>query len=230
MLGGDAALRGLIDASHATGHPGRARRRLQPRQPRVLPVPRHPGERGSNSAYLDWFFFDREALAAGAPCGPIRWRTSRSTWRRSATSSFPATTRSPVGYRAWWNLPALPKFNTDTPAVREYLWGIGRAVDRLRHRRLAARRAHEIDDEGFWQEFRRGSGGEPRRLHRRRGLDRAAAWLRGDMWDAVMNYLFTRACIAFFIGGTVDRRRAQRGRSAPRCSTTGPAFAGRSRR
>ena len=27
------------------GHPGRARRRLQPRQPGLLPVPRHPGER-----------------------------------------------------------------------------------------------------------------------------------------------------------------------------------------
>ena len=25
------------------------------------------------------------------------------------------------------------------------------------------------------------------------------------MWDAVMNYLFTRACIAFFIGEAVDR-------------------------
>src|SRR6516225_7234760 len=29
-------------------------------------------------------------------------------------------------YRAWWGLHALPKFNTGCPAVREFLWGIGR--------------------------------------------------------------------------------------------------------
>jgi neopullulanase len=30
------------------------------------------------------------------------------------------------------------------------------------------------------------------------------------MWDAVMNYLFTRACIAFFIGESVDRDELNR--------------------
>ena len=32
----------------------------------------------------------------------------------------------------------------------------------------------------------------------------AQRWLQGDMWDAVMNYQFTRACIAFFIGENVN--------------------------
>jgi cyclomaltodextrinase / maltogenic alpha-amylase / neopullulanase len=33
----------------------------------------------------------------------------------------------------------------------------------------------------------------------------ASRWLNnGDMWDAVMNYQFTRACIAFFIGPALD--------------------------
>ena len=34
--------------------------------------------------------------------------------------------------------------------------------------------------------------------------DEATRWLRGDCWDAVMNYLFTRICYAFFIGDNVD--------------------------
>ena len=35
--------------------------------------------------------------------------------------------------------------------------------------------------------------------------DEATRWLRGDCWDAVMNYLFTRICIAYFIGEAIDR-------------------------
>ena len=30
------------------------------------------------------------------------------------------------------------------------------------------------------------------------------------MWDAVMNYIFTRACIAFFIGDGVDETELKR--------------------
>ena len=29
-----------------------------------------------------------------------------------------------LGYRAWWDLPALPKLNVDNPHVREYLLGV----------------------------------------------------------------------------------------------------------
>src|SRR5262249_19199152 len=35
-------------------------------------------------------------------------------------------------------------------------------------------------------------------------------WLKGDMWDAVMNYQFTRACISFFIGNDVDEDEMRR--------------------
>ena len=45
MLGGNAALSRLIDAGARPGDTRRARRGFQPRQPGVLPVPRHHGER-----------------------------------------------------------------------------------------------------------------------------------------------------------------------------------------
>ena len=105
-------------------------------------------ENGADSAYLDWF----------------------------TVNSFPLNAydlEKTLGYKAWWNLPALPKFNTDTPAVREFLWGIGRkwidfGIDGWR---LDV--ANEIDDDAFWREFRRRvRAGQPRGVHRRRGLDR----------------------------------------------------------
>lgn len=181
MLGGDAALRRLIDEAHARGvrvvldgvfnHASRGFFQFHD----IL-------ENGANSAYLDWF----------------------------TVMSFPLNAydqeKTPA-YKAWWGLPALPKFNTDTPAVREFLWGIGRkwidfGIDGWR---LDV--ANEIDDDSFWREFRRRvRAGNPEAYLVGEVWTEARRWLnKGDMWDAVMNYLFTRACIAFFIGEAVDR-------------------------
>ncbi len=181
MLGGNDALRRLLDEAHA-------------RDMRVVldGVFNHASrgffqfhdilENGENSAYLDWF----------------------------TVLNFPLNAydrdKEPA-YKAWWGLPALPKFNTDTPAVREFLWGIGRkwidfGIDGWR---LDV--ANEIDDDSFWQEFRRRvRAGNPEAYIVGEVWGDARRWLnQGDMWDAVMNYLFTRACIAFFIGEAVDR-------------------------
>jgi cyclomaltodextrinase / maltogenic alpha-amylase / neopullulanase len=200
MLGGNEALRRLIDASHAKGirvvldgvfnHASRGFFQFHD----IL-------ENGSNSAYLDWFSVQSFPLYAYDP-------------------------DRPPGYRAWWNLPALPKFNTDTPAVREFLWGIGRkwidfGIDGWR---LDV--AHEIDDEGFWQEFRRRvRAGNPDAYILGEVWTEARRWLRGDMWDAVMNYLFTRACIAFFIGESVDADELARTSFRKLDPTGAPAFA-----
>jgi neopullulanase len=137
-------------------------------------------ENGPNSAYLDWF----------------------------TVSEFPLyaydADKSP-NYKAWWGLPALPKFNTDSPEVREFLWGIGRKWMEFGIDGWRLDVPNEIEDDEFWREFRR----------RVRAVNAdayivgevwvdAPRWLQGDMWDAVMNYQFTRACIAFFIGEGVD--------------------------
>jgi cyclomaltodextrinase len=64
---------------------------------------------------------------------------------------------------------------------------------------------NEIDDDEFWREFRRRiRAGNPEAYIVGEVWGEARRWLQGDMWDAVMNYLFTRACIAFFIGESVD--------------------------
>ncbi|WP_435022364.1 glycoside hydrolase family 13 protein [Tundrisphaera sp. TA3] len=197
MLGGEAALRRLVDESHARGirvvldgvfnHASRGFFQFHD----IL-------ENGENSAYLDWFTVHGWPLNA---------------YDHAASPS----------YNAWWGLHALPKFNTDTPAVREYLWGIGRKWIEFGIDGWRLDVANEIDDDSFWREFRRkvraanpeayivGEIWESNRLADltpfASGEDRndeATRWLRGDMWDAVMNYAFTRACLAFFIGDRVD--------------------------
>ncbi len=179
MLGGTEALRRLIDEAHARGIKV------------VLDgVFNHASrgffqfhdilENGSSSAYLDWFTVHGFPLYAYDPH------------------------KSPA-YQAWWGLPALPKFNTVTPAVREFLWGIGRkwidfGIDGWR---LDV--PNEIDDDDFWREFRRRvRAGNPEAYIVGEVWIDSQRWLNGgDMWDAVMNYQFTRACISFFTSGQI---------------------------
>jgi len=197
MLGGDAALRRLIDGAHARGmkvvldgvfnHASRGFFQFHD----IL-------ENGQDSAYLDWF------TVRGWPLNAYDHQTS-------------------PGYDAWWGLHALPKFNTDTPAVREYLWSAGKHWIDFGADGWRLDVAHEIDDRSFWAEFRDhvhaanpkayivGEVWEFRPFAKLTDFDQqvdhpdeATRWLRGDCWDAVMNYLFTRICFAFFIGDNVD--------------------------
>jgi cyclomaltodextrinase len=132
-------------------------------------------------------------------------------------------------YNAWWGLHALPKFQTETTAVREFLWEVGRHWIEFGADGWRLDVAHEIDDRAFWAEFRRkvhsaypeayivGEVWEnlpfanltdfDQQIDRK---DEATRWLRGDCWDALMNYLFTRICFAFFIGQNIDHEELGR--------------------
>jgi glycosidase len=57
-------------------------------------------------------------------------------------------------YLGWWGMKSLPKFNTHTPAVRQYILDVARywieqGIDGWR---LDV--PNEIDDDSFWAEFR----------------------------------------------------------------------------
>jgi cyclomaltodextrinase / maltogenic alpha-amylase / neopullulanase len=179
MLGGNPALRRMIDEAHARGirvvldgvfnHASRGFFQFHD----IL-------ENGPNSAYLDWF----------------------------TVSEFPLyayDAEKAPNYRAWWGLPALPKFNTDSPDVREFLWGIGRQWMEFGIDGWRLDVPNEIEDDDFWREFRRRVRAvNPEAYIVGEVWVDAPRWLQGDMWDAVMNYQFTRACIAFFIGESVN--------------------------
>ena len=113
LLGGEAAFRELLDTAHQRGlrvildgvfnHAGRG----------FWPF-HHVLENGAASPYLDWFVVNPEWLSSGRPLHAYpESQDSAAPRRRESLSAF--------GYRAWWDLPALPKLNTDNPDVREFL-------------------------------------------------------------------------------------------------------------
>jgi cyclomaltodextrinase / maltogenic alpha-amylase / neopullulanase len=110
-------------------------------------------------------------------------------------------------YAAWWGLHALPKFNIHHNMVREFLWGVAtywleQGIDGWRLDVPA-----EIDDDSFWQEFRR----RCKRVNPDAYIvgelwGDAHRWLAGDQFDAQMNYPFMRAALGYFGGHNLDQR------------------------
>ncbi|WP_163437179.1 glycoside hydrolase family 13 protein [Fibrobacter succinogenes] len=128
-------------------------------------------ELGEHSPYVDWFHVKG--------------------WPLNAYTDKP-------NYECWWNFPALPKFNTDCPDVREYLFSVGeywmkRGIDGWR---LDV--PNEIDDDSFWQEFRRRvKAVNPDAYIVGEIWDDPIRWLKGDQFDGVMNYMFRKAAMQF---------------------------------
>ena len=134
----------------------------------------HILECGPDSPYIDWFTIKEYPLNAyqGNP-----------------------------NYQCWYDLPALPEFNTDNPEVREFLFDIAKywlekGIDGWR---LDV--AFCIDDDSFWQEFRSiVKSINPDAYITGEIMWDASRWLKGDQFDAVMNYLLTFG-VWGYIGG-----------------------------
>lgn len=143
----------------------------------------HILEGGPHSPYLDWFHI------LGWPLNPY-------------------SAEGPLNYEAWWDIGSLPKFNTNTPAVREFLWSVGtywleKGIDGWR---LDV--PDEINDDEFWREFRRRCKAvNPDAYIVAELWKPAQRWLQGDQFDAQMNYLFTRAVLGYAIGRKLDQSR-----------------------
>jgi len=178
MLGGDAALKELLERAHQAGmrvildgvfnHASRGFFQFSD----IL-------ENGAHSAYLDWFNVRSHPLNAYGG--------------------------GELGYDAWWNLPALPKFNVRSPAVREYLLSVSEHWLRFGADGWRLDVPSEIDDDSFWREFRRRCRAvKPEAYGVGEIWDEAGRWLAGDMFDGVMNYPLTRA-----IFGLVGRQLEQ---------------------
>ncbi len=189
MLGGDGALRELLDAAHDRGmrvvldgvfnHTGRG----------FFPF-HHVLETGAQSPYRGWFHIDDGRLDAGRPL---------------LAYPPPGTPPSEFGYKAWWGLPALPKLNTDNLEVREFLFTVAEHWLRFGIDGWRLDVPAEIDDERFWQEFR----GRCRAIRPDAYLVGeiwrvAPEWLRGDRFDALMNYPLGEAILGFAGGSHLD--------------------------
>ncbi len=233
LLGGTPALRELVDGVHGRGmrivldgvfnHTGRG----------FWPF-HHIVENGLDSPYVDWFHVDRERLAAGDGLQPYPERAT--PWTEAAANAdehrLGLHSISRLGYRAWWDLPALPKLNTDHPAVREYLWSVGEHWLRFGIDGWRLDVPAEIDDESFWQEFRRRCRAvNPEAYLVGEIWQVAPEWVRGDRFDALMNYPLLEAILSLVGGPSLDQalvaRHHELGRNVH--PSDGPGFADRLR-
>lgn len=180
LLGGNAGFARFLDAAHARG----IRVVLDGvfnHCSRGLFQFHHLMEVGAESPYADWFHVQEWPLNAYTP-------------------------GEQPNYSAWWGIASLPKFNTDNPAVREFLWGVAthwleQGIDGWR---LDV--PDEINDDEFWREFRRRCKAvNPDAYIVGELWKPAQRWLKGDQFDAQMNYLFTRAILGFLVGGDLDQ-------------------------
>ena len=228
LLGGDGALRALLDAAHERGIRvvldgvfNHASRGFWPFH--------HVMETGRHSPYRDWFYFHAEDLDAGRPlrayAGESLQDALASDWGDAHEAGVESLTT--LGYRAWWDLPALPKLNTDNPAVREYLMGVAEHWTRFGIDGWRLDVPHEIESPGFWEEFRR----------RVRAIN-PEAYIVGEIWqergdlldgstyDGLMNYPLASAILSYVPGRHLDRRVVAQHAEIERQTSPidGPAF------
>jgi cyclomaltodextrinase len=133
-------------------------------------------ENNDRSAYKDWFYIKQFPLDAYDGGGDAQ------------------------NYIGWWNHKSLPKLNTGNPKVREYIFGVARYWIEQGADGWRLDVPNEIDDDGFWEEFR----------HIVKSVNRDA-YLTGEIWDVnprwannshfdgLMNYPVKDALAAFLM-------------------------------
>lgn len=129
--------------------------------------------RGRQSEYFDWFVIDGEAVNA-----------SRDNYETFASCEY------------------MPKLNTSNPKVQQYLIDIGKHY--LLEYDIDGWRLDVSDEIShyFWRKFR-----EEMKKTKKDGVIIGENWhdansnLRGDQYDSIMNYAFTKACLDFFATG-----------------------------
>lgn len=198
ILGGDDAFRKLLDAAHAKGMRVIIDGVFN-HASRGFYQFNHALENGANSPYLDWFHIH------GFPLHAYEGKHN---------------------YDAWWGNPALPKLNTDTPAVREFIFDVAEHWIKFGCDGWRLDVPAEIDDDNFWRTFRRRVKAiNPDAYIVGEIWHEAQRWLQGDQFDAVMNYMFTKACIGFCVSEKIDHNLTSNLDPLPALDASGFAYA-----
>lgn len=198
ILGGNEAFHDFLDAAHRRGMRVVLDGVFNHASRGFLQF-NHIMENGPRSPYLDWFHIKGFPLRAFDP-------------------------GAPPNYECWWGLPALPKLNTDNPAVREFIFGVAEHWLRQGIDGWRLDVPLDIQTPGFWATFRRRVKAiNPDAYILAEIWHDAQPWLQGEHFDAVMNYGFNRACYGFFGGAWLDTNHQPGGYALE--PLDGPAFA-----
>ncbi len=127
-------------------------------------------EKASDSKYFDWFLIDGDRV-----------------------------NQKKCNYETFASCTYMPKLNTSNAEVQEYLLEIGRYY--LKEYDIDGWRLDVSDEIShyFWRKFR-----EEMKKVKKDGVIIGENWhdantnLRGDQYDSIMNYAFTKACLDYF--------------------------------
>jgi cyclomaltodextrinase len=208
LLGGNEAFDELLEAAHGRGirvildgvfnHTGRGFWAFH-----------HVLENGGASPYRRWFQFDQAALEARRPIDAYPMAHQRSSidldapWLKVVGGTGDSLEQ--LGYRGWWDMPALPKLNVDEPAVREHLWSVAEHWLRVGIDGWRLDVPGEIQDPAFWAEFRRRCRAvNPEAYLVGEIWDVAPDWTSDERFDALMNYPLAEAILGFVGGETLN--------------------------
>jgi len=198
LLGGNDALRELLDEAHARdmrvvldgvfNHSGRG----------WWPF-HHVLENGHRSPYRDWFHLSDGVRAGTQQLSPFpsSEQMAEIEARHAAGAPMGSASREILGYEAWWDLPALPKLDLDEPHVRELILDVS---EFWIHFGIDGWRLDVAEEVGadFWREFHtRVRAVNPDAYLVAEVWIHKPDWLLGDMFDAFMNYPLTRAILGF---------------------------------
>lgn len=206
LLGGDAALRELLDAAHGRGirvildgvfnHTGRGFWAFH-----------HVLENGKASPYRNWFVIDQAALDEDRPMDAYPGAADRTPGAGRGPDGGPwrGDSLAELGYRGWWDLPPLPKLNIAESAVREHLWAVAEHWLRFGIDGWRLDVPGEIQDPPFWAEFRRRCRAvNPEAYLVGEVWDVDPAWVSGNRFDGLMNYPLAEAIYGFVGGSALD--------------------------
>lgn len=135
---------------------------------------------GSNSLYHDWFVIKGD---------------------------FPR--KAPRNYEVFAECDYMPKWNTSNPAVQEYLISV--ALYYIKEFDIDGWRL-DVSDEishDFWRQFRKAVKQEKKdAVIIGENWHDASNYLRGDQYDSIMNYAFTKCALDYFAYGKMNACQA----------------------
>ena len=210
-LGGNNALRSLIDALHSRGIRVIVDASFNHCHPKFFAFA-DLIENGPDSEYAGWFSVANwppsvvvrpDQFAAEAFRSPDqylaylqRFAPQSGVSVRTASDDGPAVE---VTYEAWYGVPSLPRVNLANPAARSYFLDVARHWVReygIDGWRMDVARYVDFD---FWPEFRAAVKAEnPDAYLIAEIMGDASHWLQGDTFDATMNYTFRQLALDFF--------------------------------
>lgn len=116
---------------------------------------------------------------------------------------------NPVNYETFASVKYMPKLNTNNPVVCDFLNGIG--VHYINEYHIDGWRL-DVSDEisyEYWRSFRKAiKNANSEAVIIGENWHDAYSNLRGDQYDSIMNYAFTKVCIDYFAKASKDAKAA----------------------